>query len=64
MSEYVARRDAYVRIGDAPAVTIEKNEWDQKTRRFRKAFEQNVQATIMTMLISDVGECGMAVWWY
>ena len=40
------------------AVTIEKSEWDgEDVRRFRKALEPNAQATIVAMLISDVGEC-------
>ena len=63
VSEYVKQGAMHtLELTTHKAVTIEKNEWDgEDVRRFRKAFEPNVQATIAAMLISDVGECRIAL---
>ena len=59
VSEYVKQGAMHtLELTTHKAVTIEKSEWDgEDVRRFRKALEPNVQATIVAMLISDVGEC-------
>jgi protein pelota len=63
VSEYVKQGAMHtLELTTHKAVTIEKSEWDgEDVRRFRKALEPNVQATIAAMLISDVGECRIAL---